>query len=211
MQNDIIVLFGKPGAGKGTQLSGFLEGREEQFEVLSVGDLLRKAKKDQTKLGKMAAPYMDSGKLVPDEIINGIVIAGLKSATKPVFTDGFPRTIKQSEAMLKAGLHPIVIDFEVDDDIVIQRAMDRIVCEDCGEAYTLNKFKHPKIDGICDKCGGKLVRRSDDTLEVVKKRLVEYERKTLPVLDFFENHHIHVYTINNSLPEAAQQFATLLI
>ena len=139
MEN-VIVLFGKPGAGKGTRLSEFLEGREEQFEVLSVGNLLRKARKEQTELGKKASYYMDAGLLVPDDIINAIVIEGLKSAKKTIFTDGFPRTVAQAEAMLQAGIRPaVVVEFWVTDEVVVERSHNRIVCESCGEPYTDRK------------------------------------------------------------------------
>lgn len=208
----VIVLFGKPGAGKGTRLSELLEGKEEQFEVLSIGNLLRKARKEQTELGKKAESYMDSGKLLPDEIINEIVIEGIKNAEKTVIIDGFPRTIGQAEAMLNAGVYPDkVIEFYVDDEVVIQRAKDRIVCEKCGEPYTTNNFKHPKTEGICDKCGGKLSRRKDDDEEIVRERLEIYKNETYPVLIILETSEIKVHTINNTGKDAGKQFKELLI
>lgn len=208
----VIVLFGKPGAGKGTRLSEFLKGREEQFEVLSVGNLLRKARKDQTELGKKASYYMDAGLLVPDDIINAIVIEGLKSANKPIFTDGFPRTVAQAEAMLHAGIRPaLVVEFFVDDDVVVERSHNRIVCESCGEPYTLNNFKPAKVEGICDKCGGKLVRRADDEETVVRNRLAVYQTETYPVLEVLKSANVSVATIDNSNPEtASSHFESLM-
>lgn len=201
----VIVLFGKPGAGKGTRLSEFLKGREDQYDVLSVGNLLRKARKDQTELGKRAESYMDSGQLVPDDIINAIVIEGLKNAEKPIFTDGFPRTVAQAKAMLQAGIYPaIVIEFWVDDEVVVERSRNRIVCESCGEPYTLSDFKPPKVEGICDKCGGKLIRRSDDEEDVVRKRLEVYQNETYPVKKVLVDEEVIVATINNSDAETAQ-------
>ena len=201
----VIVLFGKPGAGKGTRLSEFLKGREDQYDVLSVGNLLRKARKDQTELGKRAESYMDSGQLVPDGIINAIVIEGLKNAEKPIFTDGFPRTVAQAKAMLQAGIYPaIVIEFWVDDEVVVERSRNRIVCESCGEPYTLSDFKPPKVEGICDKCGGKLIRRSDDEEDVVRKRLEVYQNETYPVKKVLVDEEVIVATINNSDAETAQ-------
>lgn len=208
----IIVLFGKPGAGKGTQLSEFLEGREERFEVLSVGNLLRSARKNKTELGQKASTYMDSGQLVPDEIINAIVIEGIKNSEKTVIIDGFPRTVGQAEAMLNAGVYPDkVIEFYVDDEIVLQRAKDRIVCEKCDEPYTTNNFKRPKIEGKCDKCDGNLVKRKDDAEDVVKKRLEVYQKETYPVLAILEKANIKIYTIDNTTIEAGQKFKEFLI
>lgn len=208
----VIILFGKPGAGKGTRLSEFLEGRDEQFETLSVSTLLKKARKDQTEIGKTAAIYMDSGKLVPDEIICKIVIEAMHKSTKTVIIDGFPRTVKQAEVMFETGLYPdIVINFDVDDNIVIQRAKDRLVCDVCGEPYTTNNFKRPKIEGICDKCGGNLIRRKDDNEEIVKNRLKVYHTETLPALDVFKNRNIKIFTIDNTSEDAGEKFKELLI
>lgn len=201
----VIVLFGKPGAGKGTRLSEFLKGREDQYDVLSVGNLLRKARKDQTELGKRAKSYMDAGQLVPDDIINAIVIEGLKNAEKPIFTDGFPRTVAQAEAMLDAGIFPaIVIEFWVDDDVVVERSRNRIVCESCGEPYTLSNFKPPKVEGICDKCGGKLIRRSDDEEDVVRRRLEVYQNETYPVKKVLVDEEVIFATIDNSDAKTAR-------
>jgi len=209
----IIILFGKPGAGKGTRLSKFLEGKEEQYEVLSVSSLLRKERKEQTELGKKAEYYMDSGLLVPDQLINEIVIKAIKKAEKTVVIDGFPRTVGQARAMLASGINRTkveVIELYVDDDIVIQRAKDRIVCEKCGESYTTNEFKKPKKEGVCDKCGGILVRRKDDDEDVVKKRLKVYENETYPVLKVLENSAIRISTLDNHSKEAGLKFEILM-
>ena len=210
--NNIIVLFGKPGAGKGTRLSEFMEGKENQFEILSVGNLLRKARKEQTELGQKASSYMDAGKMVPDDIINAVVIEGLKNAEKDMFTDGFPRTVAQAKAMLEAGIRPaMVIEFDVDDTIVLERAQNRIVCQSCGEPYTKTGFKPPKVEGICDKCGGTLVKRADDREEVVLERLEVYQKETYPLLDVLAKADIKIYTIDNSNAETAKvQFAELM-
>lgn len=210
---DVIVLFGKPGAGKGTRLSEFLDTTDKKFNILSVGNMLRQARAENTELGQKAAQYMDAGGLVPDDIINGIVIEGIKASVDPIISDGFPRTVGQAQAMLDAGILPIVIDFQVEDDVVIQRARDRIVCENkkCGETYTTNDFKPPVVEGICDKCGCHLVRRPDDDPEVVKNRLEVYRNQTLPVLELMESYGVKVYTIDNSDSKKAKvQFTELM-
>ena len=210
--NKVIVLFGKPGAGKGTRLSEFLEGREENYYVLSVGNLLRKARKEQTELGRQASKYMDAGELVPDEIINAIVLEGIKKEQKPVITDGFPRTVAQAEAMMNAGIIPeVVIEFCVDDEVVLQRARDRIVCEGCGEPYTTNDFKPPKEEGVCDKCGAKLIKRKDDEEETVRNRLEVYERETYPVLEVFVSANVKICSIDNASPDSAKKEFTQIM
>lgn len=209
---NVIVLFGKPGAGKGTRLSEFLEGKENQYDILSVGNLLRKARKEQTELGKRASEYMDAGLLVPDDIINAVVIDGLKNAEKPIFTDGFPRTIPQAKAMLEAGVRPsMVIEFYVDDEIVVERSHNRIVCKSCGEPYTITGFKPPKVKGVCDKCGSDLIKRADDEEDVVRNRLEVYRNETHPVLEVMADANIPIVTINNAHAETAKmQFAELM-
>ena len=203
---NVIVLFGKPGAGKGTRLSEFLEGREEQFEVLSVGNLLRKARQERTELGKKVEGYIDSGRLVPDEIINELVLDGIKNSKKNVILDGSPRTAGQAKAMINAGIYPDkVINLYVDDELVLYRTSIRITCEKCGESYTTDAFRPPKQKGICDKCGGKLSKRPDDEEEVVRNRLRVYENQTYPVLDIFSENNVRIITIDNSRPEKARE------
>ena len=207
----VIILFGKPGAGKGTRLCEFLKGKENLFEVLSVGNLLRKALKEQTELGKKAEFYMSSGALVPDEIINTLVIDALQNAQKTIITDGYPRTVGQAKAMLNAGIVPYnVIELYVKDEVVLERAKARIVCSNCGEPYTTNNFKPPQTTGICDKCGNVLIRRKDDEENVVKERLKVYLKQTYPVVEFLYDNGIEIYTIENSSPDSYEKFAKLL-
>lgn len=212
MEN-IIVLFGKPGAGKGTRLSKFLEGKEDQFEVLSVGKLLRKAVNEQTELGQRAKSYMDSGKLVPDDIVNAIAIEGLKNAKKPIFTDGFPRTVAQAKAMLDSGVRPTtVVELYVDDEVVIERSRIRIVCKSCNEPYTTTDFKSPKVKGVCDKCGSELVKRIDDDERVVRNRLEVYRNETHPVLKVMKEANIPIVTIDNTdLKTSSTNFENLIL
>ena len=211
MKSDKIVFIGKPNAGKGTLQKMFLEGRNEEFELLSVGDLLRNARKNQTELGKKAASYMDAGQLVPDELICEMAIPILKSATKPIISDGFPRNIYQAQVMLDAGITPMVIEFYAPDAVVRERAQNRIICLKCGETYTLNNFHPPVKNGICDKCGSTLGKRTDDDSELVEKRLIEYAEKTFPTINFLATHNVEVHTINTCSPDAANQLEKLLI
>ena len=209
---DVIVLFGKPGAGKGTRLDEFLEGRENQFDSVGVSGLLKKEIADGTKLGQKAKSYMDSGSLVPDELIITMVLNRLENAKKPVFLDGFPRTVPQAKAMLEAGIVPtMVVEFILDDAIILERLRNRVVCTSCNTSYNLVGAKRPKVDGICDKCGSVLARRKDDSEEVALNRFEVYFKQTYPCLSVFATSNIPVHTIDNSNSETAQKhFAELM-
>lgn len=208
----IKLPIGKPGAGKGTRVSKFLKGREDQYEVLGTSALLKAEVKAQTELGIRAKACMDAGNLVPDEIVIGIVINAIKNAKKTVILDGFPRTVNQAKALLEADIYPDnVIEFYVDDEVVVQRAKDRIVCKNCGEPYTLNDFNPPKVQGVCDICGGELYKRKDDEESIVRHRLVVYEEETYPIIEFFKEHGIEVHTINSNEPDVGKVFENLML
>lgn len=208
----VIVLFGKPGAGKGTRLSQFLKGREDQFEYLGVSVLLKKEIASGTELGKKAKSYMDAGMLVPDELIIAMVLEKLSGIHKPVFLDGFPRTIPQATAMLEAGIIPVmVVELSLDDKIILERVRDRIVCKTCGESYTIGSYKHPKVEGVCDICGGAVVKRNDDREDIVLNRFEVYNKETYPLLDVLAKANVPIFTIDNSNSKtAAAQFEALM-
>ena len=183
-----IVLFGPPGAGKGTQ-SGLLVERK-QMRHISTGDLLREAIKNQTPLGVQAKSIVDSGKLVPDEIMIGIiqgVLQGLKGQS--FILDGFPRTVPQAEALelaltnfgLKIGK---ALFLEVPRQDLFRRLTGRRVCQSCGATYHVDS-KPTKKDGVCDVCGGAVVQRKDDHENVIGTRLEAYDKSTAPVKDYF--------------------------
>jgi adenylate kinase len=186
--NRALIFLGPPGAGKGTQAKRIAE----RYGVphLSTGDMLREAVSRGTELGKLAKPIMDSGELVPDDLILGMVEERLSrpDSRSGVVFDGFPRTIPQAEALDRIlerhGFKPLVVDFEVSEDKLVRRLAGRWTCSVGGEIY--NVYEHPpKVPGVCDVDGGKLVQRSDDRPEVVKERLTAYERKTKPLEDYY--------------------------
>jgi len=187
--NRALIFLGPPGAGKGTQAKRIAQ--QSSVPHLSTGDMFRDAVARGTELGKLAKPIMERGDLVPDEIVMGMVeerLAQPDCANGFVF-DGFPRTIPQAEK-LDAILErlgfgkPLVLDFEVDSDKLLRRLAGRWTCSVGGEIY--NEFEHPpKVPGICDKDGGRLVQRADDRPEVVKDRLLAYERLTKPLVDYY--------------------------
>lgn len=183
-----LLLFGPPGAGKGTQ-SAFLIERHG-MKHLSTGDLLRKAIKNDTPLGREAKKLMDQGKLVPDEVVIGMVqeeIAPLKG--KPFVLDGFPRTVVQAEALNKllAKLNVTLgkaLFLEVPYNLLSDRLTGRRVCKSCGATYHI-KSHAPKKAGVCDNCGGEVIQRDDDKEEVIKQRLAAYEQSTMPLKEFY--------------------------
>lgn len=194
---NLVVLLGKPGAGKGTRLSELMATRGDDFEVIAVSNLLRKVRNDGSKIGKKIKSFMEAGELVPDEIVNNLVFDAIRASEKTVITDGFPRTVGQAQAMLDSGLFPtMLICFDIDDEEVVKRAEKRLACGHCGETYTTDGFKPPKMHGICDKCGHELSRRADDEEHVVRKRLEDYQNKTLPVMSVLMKAGVEVMSID---------------
>jgi adenylate kinase len=190
--NRAIIFLGPPGAGKGTQSK--LVANRYNVPHLSTGDMLRDAITRGTELGQMAKPIMERGELVPDGIVMGMVEERLSrpDAARGFIFDGFPRTIPQAEqldAILKSSgfAKPVVVEFRVSPDVLLRRVAGRWTCSVGGETY--NVFERPpKVAGICDKDGGKLVQRTDDQADVVKERLAAYERQTKPLADYYRSH-----------------------
>lgn len=180
-----IILLGAPGAGKGTQAAVICE--KLNIPTISTGNIIREALKNGTEMGLKAKSYMDAGKLVPDEVVIGIVKERLAQddCAKGFILDGFPRTIPQAEALDAMGVViDKVIDIEVADEVIVNRLSGRRVCEKCGRPYHLESLK-PKAEGICDDCGGTLVQRKDDSIETVKARLDIYHNETEPLKDYY--------------------------
>lgn len=181
-----IILLGAPGAGKGTQAEVICN--RYNIPTISTGNIIREALKTGTEMGLKAKSYMDSGKLVPDDVVIGIIKDRInKDDCKDGFIlDGFPRTIPQAEALDNMGIQiDKVIDIEVPDERIINRMSGRRVCEKCGASYHL-EYKKPKVEGVCDQCSGTLVQRKDDHPDTVKARLDVYHSETEPLKDYYE-------------------------
>jgi len=181
-----LILLGAPGAGKGTQAEKVCAILD--IPTISTGNILRAAIKNETAVGLQAKAYIDAGKLVPDEVIIGIVTERLAApdCAKGYILDGVPRTIAQAEALEKAGVvFDDVVSLEVSDQVIMDRMSGRRVCEHCGASYHVVAVP-PKQEGVCDSCGGALVRRKDDAPETVKTRLEVYHRETAPLIDFYK-------------------------
>lgn len=182
-----LILLGAPGAGKGTQAEKIVE--KFGIPAISTGNILRAAVKDGTEMGLKAKSYMDAGGLVPDEVVIGIIKDRLAQddCKNGFILDGFPRTIPQAEALEEAGVViDKVVDIEVPDETITARLSGRRVCAKCANSYHMI-YKFPKVEGICDACGGELIQRKDDAPETVQKRLVEYHSMTEPLKDFYSN------------------------
>ena len=180
-----LILLGAPGAGKGTQAE--IVCREKNIPTISTGNILREALKNGTEMGLKAKSYMESGQLVPDEILIGIIKDRIQEpdCKNGFILDGFPRTIPQAEALdeMGAGIDA-VLDIEVADEAIIARMSGRRVCEQCGASYHMD-YKKPKVEGKCDACGGTRVQRKDDHPDTVKERLEVYHSMTEPLKEFY--------------------------
>lgn len=189
-----IMLFGAPGAGKGTQAKFIID--RYGIPQISTGDILRAAIKEGTAMGLEAKKFMDEGKLVPDSTIIGIIKdrLSMEDCKKGFILDGFPRTLAQAEELevlmkdMKIKLDK-VISLNVPDELIVGRVTGRRVCKVCGASFHI-EFNPSKKDGICDFCGGDLIQRKDDTAETVNKRLFEYHNQTAPLFDFYTERDI---------------------
>lgn len=181
-----LILLGAPGAGKGTQAE--ILSRICSIPPISTGNILRAAMKNGTPVGLKAKEYVDSGKLVPDDVIIGIIKERLEEddCKNGFILDGVPRTIAQAEALEAAGIQfDAVLSIEISDGEIEARMTGRRTCPDCGATYHIVNSP-PKADSICDKCGATLIQRKDDTPETVKSRLQVYHTETEPLKGFYE-------------------------
>jgi adenylate kinase len=177
-----IVLLGAPGSGKGTQAKRLCQ--ELDLTLISTGDLLRQAVRDNTPLGVEAKGYMDAGKLVPDQLVIGLIKEKLDGLKGGFLLDGFPRNLEQAKMLDTITEVNMAVELDVDEDMIVDRIVKRRSCRQCGEVYHLDA-KPPRTPDVCDKCGGELYQRSDDSEETVRNRLKVYHEKTQPLIDLY--------------------------
>ncbi|MDQ1279890.1 MAG: adenylate kinase [Thermoproteota archaeon] len=200
MTNLDLVLLGMPGTGKGTQAKIL----KEKYGIphISTGELFREAITKKTVLGVKVADFLREGKLVPDEIVNNVVLERLKEndCRKGFLLDGYPRTVEQAkaldEALSSGGKKVKVLSVQLDEEEVLRRLSGRRICEKCGKEYNIF-YVRPKVSGICDACGGKLIQRDDDKNETIKKRLEVYWAQTSPLIEYYKKKGI-LFTVNGS-------------
>ena len=181
-----IILLGTPGAGKGTQAEKISEALH--IPQISTGNIIREALKSGSEVGLKAKSYIESGKLVPDEVVIDIIKERIakEDCAEGFILDGFPRTIAQAEALDSMGVSiDKVLDINVADEVIASRLSGRRVCEACGSSYHLVS-KKPAVDGVCDKCGGTLIQRKDDHPDTVADRLKVYHEQTEPLKAYYQ-------------------------
>ena len=201
-----VLIMGPAEAGKGTMSDLIL--KEYDIPHISTGDMLRANVANHTDLGNKAKAYMDAGKLVPDEVINAMVEDRLQQpdCQKGYLLDGYPRTLVQAKEFERIAAKigkPVecVLGLEVDFEVLKDRITGRRICPKCGATYHIHNFP-PKVEGVCDNCGEKLVQRSDDTVEKLTKRMEEYEKSTKPVIDFYDQKGLVTHLDASGKPEA---------
>ena len=197
-----LIMLGAPGAGKGTQAAILSE--RLAIPTISTGNILRSAVKEGTPVGLQAKSYMDAGKLVPDDIVIGIVAQRLAQpdCQGGFILDGMPRTIAQAEALERAGvIFDHVLSIEISDEEIEQRMEGRRFCHQCGASYHVHNAPS-RVPGVCDKCGGELEQRQDDKPETVKHRLEVYHRETEPLKEFYAKRGVLVPVQNQPSVEA---------
>lgn len=191
MPTTVVILLGAPGAGKGTQATRLASSLG--MPHVSTGDLFRENLGNDTELGRKAKGFMERGELVPDELVLDMLFDRVSrpDCGEGYLLDGFPRTVAQAEAHAarlaegEVAALTVVVDIQVPDSVIEGRIVGRRTCGDCGNIHHMT-FSPPAVEGKCDKCGGALTQRKDDTAEVVQKRLTEYHEKTAPVVGFYQ-------------------------
>jgi len=189
------IIFGAPGSGKGTYASR-LQSRLG-VDVIAMGDIFREILQEDTPLGKKVKGYVEKGLLVPDDIVVEVLKHRLAKVPKGkgFILDGYPRTIEQAKTLEGVAKIDVIILLMVPDWIIVERLSTRRICKNCGAVYNV-RFLKPKVENVCDKCGGPLYQRSDDTSEVIKNRIKVYEKQTRPILQRFKERKVPFVVAN---------------
>jgi len=196
-----LILLGAPGAGKGTQAEILTD--RLGIPAISTGNIIREALKNGTEMGLKAKSFIEAGQLVPDQVVIGIIRERLakQDCQNGFILDGFPRTVPQAQALEEMGVAITkVIDFEVEDEEVMKRLGGRRVCEGCGASYHM-QHKRPQVEGVCDRCGAKVVTRKDDAPETIRERLEVYHEQTEPLKAFYAGKGLLVEVAGKTIEE----------
>lgn len=183
------IIFGPPGSGKGTYTSR-LRNRLG-VDVIAMGDLFREIMKEESELGRQVKRFVEKGLLVPDDVVLQVLKSNLAKVKgcKGFILDGYPRTIDQAKALDGIADIDVVVELRVPESIIVERLSTRRICRNCGEVYNIRHLK-PRVEGVCDKCGGELYQRSDDTPKVIRERIKVYERQTEPILKYYRDREV---------------------
>ncbi len=196
-----LIILGAPGAGKGTYASKIAN----HFGIPSIatGDMFRSEVKNGSPLGKKVAGYLESGRLVPDEVVIEVLKSRLQrpDSAAGFILDGYPRTVEQAKALENIAKIDAVINMDVPEWVIVERLSNRRICRSCGAIYNAKYSPRPKVEGKCDKCGGELYQREDDKADVIKNRLSVYEKQTEPLIDYYRKKTKFV-TVKNAQVDA---------
>jgi adenylate kinase len=195
------IIFGAPGAGKGTYASRLQA--KLGVEVIAMGDIFRELMKENSELGRKIKVFVEKGLLVPDEIVIEVLKQRLDKIPKGkgFILDGYPRTLEQAKTLDSITKVDGILLLNVPNWIIIERLSTRRICRNCGTVYNI-RFLKPKVEGVCDKCGGPLYQRSDDNPEVIKKRLQVYQEQTSPLLEYFKQKGVPFVTSSTTTLDA---------
>lgn len=196
-----LIILGAPGAGKGTYASKIAN----HFGIPSIatGDMFRSEVRNGSPLGKKVAGYLESGRLVPDEVVIEVLKSRLQrpDSAAGFILDGYPRTVEQAKALENIAKIDAVINMDVPEWVIVERLSNRRICRSCGAIYNAKYSPRPKVEGKCDKCGGELYQREDDKADVIKNRLNVYEKQTEPLIDYYRKKTKFV-TVKNAQVDA---------
>jgi len=192
-----LIIFGPPGAGKGTYAAKLAE--KFCIRAIATGDIFRAEVKSGSALGKKVADYLQSGKLVPDEIVNEVLRNWLNKpdSSQGFILDGYPRTVEQAKALDAMTHIDAIINLAVSEQVVVERLSNRRICRSCGAIYNIKYSPKPKVDSKCDKCGSELYQREDDKPEVIRERLRVYEKQTQPLIRYYKMRKAKFVTTEN--------------
>jgi adenylate kinase len=184
-----LITFGAPGSGKGTYASRLQS--KLNLEVIAMGDIFREILKEDTPLGRKVKGFVEKGLLVPDDVVIEVLKQRLSKVPrgKGFVLDGYPRNIEQAKVLEKIAKIDVIVQLIVPEWIIVERLSTRRICKNCGEVYNIRYLK-PKVENVCDKCGGSLYQRPDDTAKVIKDRIEVYERQTQPLLQYFKGRKV---------------------